>query len=249
MLEARAVDSSEGNSGLLFTVPFGSDFRLPMDGDPSLPIVIDAAASLGNLPTMRELPQSSVVVFSLHATKILGCGEGALVVFGTSERAEAFRAWQNFGFRGSREAQFAATNAKLPEVSAAYALAALDEWPQIRHSWEESREQALAISIDLGLDLAPQFETSVSPYWMVRLPDAALTVAVEAGLAEAGIQTRRWWPKALNEMTAFARFSNGGFPNSERLSRSTLGLPHGPHLSRPDYDRIWKQLKPLVRKP
>ena len=83
------------------------------------PSIIDGAASLGSIETLKNLPETSNLVFSLHATKYLGSGEGGLVVTGTKEIADELRSWSNFGFQGSRQSMTQGTNAKMSEIQAA----------------------------------------------------------------------------------------------------------------------------------
>lgn len=76
--------------GLMPVAPFGAppDVRRWSDSDR---VVHDAAASLGNDVDLSLLPVGHAVVFSLHATKVLGSGEGGIVVFGAESNATRFR--------------------------------------------------------------------------------------------------------------------------------------------------------------
>ena len=44
-------------------------------------IIIDAAACAGNRPDLSGMKKGWAATISLHATKVLGCGEGGLVIF------------------------------------------------------------------------------------------------------------------------------------------------------------------------
>ena len=74
--------------GLLPVMPFG----MPIDFESYSEykhVVIDAAASLGqSLPNFSKMKKEWAVVYSLHATKVLGAGEGALVICGNLEMEE-----------------------------------------------------------------------------------------------------------------------------------------------------------------
>lgn len=200
--------------------------------------VLDAAASLGTQPELGLMQDGWAVVFSLHATKVLGCGEGAIAVFGSPVVAADFRAWTTFGFRGQRESQSWGVNAKMPEVSAAYALAALDGWSLEREEWLGARALTNEVSLEMGLAAEWQLGHGVNPYWIVNLPSKEERDEVESLCSLEGIGTRRWWPSLLSEMPAFKAGSNADFPHAKGLVDSTLGLPFYRGLSERDVLRI-----------
>jgi len=213
-----------GDAGLLPVLPFG--VGLPSDWRGCDEIVIDAAASLGASEwDLRGLPRSWTVVFSLGATKVMPCGEGGLVVCGDADRAAEVRRWGHFRMDATRSADGPGANALMPEMSAAYALAALDEWEMEREEWRAARSLAEAATHGLGLSGPPEEGADAHPYWVVRLPSASHMHAVELSLARAGIASRRWWGPAMNHMPAFADAATGPCPIAEALAETVLGLP------------------------
>lgn len=187
-------------------------------------VVHDAAASLGNDLDLSGLPAGQAVVFSLHATKVLGSGEGGVVVFGDEADAARFRAWTNFGFSGSREAQVAGVNAKMSEIQACYVHAALDGWEQERAEWIEARERVKQMAVTVGVNLL-RFGNGVNPYAIARFTDADTALGVESALARHGVGTRRWWSMGCHRMAAYARLSAEAFPVTDDIAAKTLGLP------------------------
>ena len=95
-----------------------------------IPVVVDGAAAFDSVRA-SEIP----VVVSLHATKVLGAGEGGLVISRNRELIRLIRIRSNFGFNNIREATLNALNAKFSEYHAAVAHAALDEWQTARTQW------------------------------------------------------------------------------------------------------------------
>jgi dTDP-4-amino-4,6-dideoxygalactose transaminase len=187
--------------------------------------IIDAAASIGNPWDPGLLGETDAVVFSLHATKVLGAGEGAIIVFGSTERAQQFSMWTNFGFFGSRESQIAGINAKMSESQAAYVHAALDGWDDERDEWLAARDVVLRVGDEAGLTTFEASRTCITPYWIAVFPDAATTDAVEGTLAEHGIGTRRWWSRGCHRMAAYADVPHGPLPMTEDIAGRYLGLP------------------------
>src|SRR5229473_7959802 len=109
---AEAIAWAPGTVGAVMPVaPFGQ----PVDvaawdrfrASTGLPVVIDAAAGFDAL-----VPGETPAVVSLHATKVLGTGEGGFVVCANPSIVRGVRTASNFGFESSRQATVGATNAK-----------------------------------------------------------------------------------------------------------------------------------------
>jgi dTDP-4-amino-4,6-dideoxygalactose transaminase len=213
------------SSGILVVAPFGLPIR------PSLlarqtPTIIDAAASLGmSEGALSGISENVTVVYSLHATKVMGIGEGGFVVFGSAERAERFRAWTNFGFNGSRESELVGSNAKMSEFHAAIGHAVLDGWEKEKTEWLAGRRLVRNITSRLNLNTLDHPGDFVSPYWVVDFASAEERKEVERKLSLAGIATRRWWHDGCHRMPAYRDVEQAGLANTERISGVSLGLP------------------------
>jgi dTDP-4-amino-4,6-dideoxygalactose transaminase len=210
-------------------------------------VVHDAAASLGADLDLSGLPSGHAVVFSLHATKVLGSGEGGIVVFGDEDAAARFRAWTNFGFAGSREAQVAGLNAKLSEIQAAYAHAALDRWPQERDEWSAVRRFVRGLGAEFGLDTFETGDDGIDPYWIVRFAEAETCDAIEAALDERGIETRRWWSRGCHRMPAYRHLPAVPLENTATIADKYLGLPFFRGLEGAHRDRLEHALGDAMR--
>lgn len=84
-----------------------------------LPVVHDAAHAYG---FDQIIGRGTTTAYSLHATKLLHCGEGGLVATDDDAVARRIRQVRNFGLHGDR-VDLPGTNAKMPELSAALGLA------------------------------------------------------------------------------------------------------------------------------
>lgn len=199
-----------------------------------LPVLLDAAAAFD---TLNEANPPAAV--SLHATKILGAGEGGFVASADKGLVERIRQLSSFGFAGSRSARFEATNAKLSEYAAAVALASLDGWPATRLRY-------LLAAQRLRIALMGRPEVVFQPGWgsewvsstcVVGLPDDAAG-PVGAALAEAGVQSRSWWGEGCHRHPAFAGAARTALPVTESLARRTLGLPFAIDITAEEIDRV-----------
>ena len=96
-----------------------------------VPIVVDAAASLGTLDeTGRGFGTGFPfpVVFSMHVTKSFSTTEGGVIYASDPELIWRLRTMSNFGFGEPRRATMPGLNGKLSEVAALSALLRLDDF-------------------------------------------------------------------------------------------------------------------------
>jgi dTDP-4-amino-4,6-dideoxygalactose transaminase len=235
-------------TGIVRVLPFGAAPDLKRDvGAPA--VVIDAAGSLGaHQLKLDSMPENHVVVFSLHATKIFGIGEGGIAVFGTTALADEFRTWLNFGFSGNRVSQRVATNGKLSEVGAAYGLAVLDSLETEYQEWFQANAKARTISETLGITSIVSHYTGVSPYWIATFDNSETANRVADHLSVVGIETRRWWESGINQMPAFSQYARGSYAVTEEVASSNLGLPMFRDISDAQFDRISQALSEILHR-
>src|SRR6185312_12152017 len=186
-----------------------------------LPVIVDCAAGFDALDR-APVP----VTVSLHATKAVATGEGGYVASEDAGFIQRVRSLTAFGFAGDRTARTPAINAKLSEYAAAVGLASLDAWAADR-----TRLALAAQRLRAGLALTPQirFQAGWGTRWVSSVcvaatPDWAAP-DMAAHLATLGVETRDWWGAGCHVHPAFAACPRGPLPVTERLARSTLGLP------------------------
>jgi dTDP-4-amino-4,6-dideoxygalactose transaminase len=199
-----------------------------------IPVVVDAAAGFDSFRSRGEREATVPVVVSLHATKVFGVGEGAVVLTGDQALANNIRAYSNFGFHGSRNADVQGVNAKMPEYAAATGLAQLDRWAETRSRWDALTS---AFTEEVRgrpqLRLSPSFgEGWVSCYGLVELPaSVSANEAIEV-LARHGVEARKWWADGCHRHTAYGDVDHSPLPTTEYLGQQVVGLPFWPGLSR-----------------
>jgi dTDP-4-amino-4,6-dideoxygalactose transaminase len=190
--------------------------------DTGLPVVLDAAPGFDGARSGKGLS-----VVSLHATKVLGVGEGGFLMSSDPALVSSARLRANFGFQGTREALVEATNGKLSEYAAALGLAGLDEWPDRRAAFQ-------AVALRYRENLADVTGATLPEGWgqdwlsttcVVRLEDPALTMPVLESLHGASVETRAWWGRGMHTHRAFADYPRLALPTTDRLGQTVLGLP------------------------
>ncbi len=241
----RIPDSSWQNERFsIVTLPFGTGVPNRWLEDQHLPLVVDAAASMGSVGDLSRLAGCSSVVFSLHATKYLGAGEGAVIVSGSEGVIGELKSWSNFGFSVNRESQMVGTNAKMSEYQAAIAHCALDAGEKTRATWEKLRRSASEVSDALGIDIPYLSSHSVGPYWIVQFNSRADRDRAEKKLEASEIETRRWWSSGCHKMPAFSSFAEeSSLPSTENLADRTLGLPYFLGMTEADFARVHDALE------
>ena len=97
-----------------------------------VPVVVDAAASFGVSKSQTYFGKGfpGCVVYSFHATKSFGVGEGGVIYSANTDLILRIRQAENFGFSASRETTLTALNGKMSEYTAAIALSTLDVFKQ-----------------------------------------------------------------------------------------------------------------------
>lgn len=216
--------------------PFGVDPSATLRRFEGQKVIVDAAASLATFPNLSNLAPNQSVCFSLHATKVLGAGEGGFGVYGDTRWAGRARSWSNFG-RDDNEFQRHGTNSKMSEVQAAFCLARLENKDEEIVEWRAAQRIASRVTQKHSLKVQPHAFGTVHPYWTVELESGDQRVRLEAELRARGIGYRRWWPVDLSVLA--------GKPTlevSSELARRTLGLPLFCGLTDSDGERISEAL-------
>jgi dTDP-4-amino-4,6-dideoxygalactose transaminase len=213
-----------------------------------IPVVIDAAAGFDGFARYGEQQSSVPVVISLHATKVSGIGEGAVVLTQDAALAKRVRQLGNFGFYGNRDAVVMGANTKMSEYVAASGLALLAEWPDRRQGWKEL-SVAFAAEVDATPELrcAPGFnEGWISSYGLVELPFWISAVTLSARLQACGVETRQWWSSGCHEENAYRHCPHGPLPETERLGDQVIGLPFWLGLTTENITEIFQIIREVI---
>jgi dTDP-4-amino-4,6-dideoxygalactose transaminase len=243
LLVPKDYHSDANDFGILPVLPFGAAPDLSK-WEQYKNVIIDAAASLGTGPfDFASLPKTWIIVFSLHATKVLGAGEGALLICGSARLAEQIRQWSNFGFSSTRESLIQGTNAKMAEVSAAYGLAAFSQFNIERSDWIRVQKYIREGSVNSKLFNFTLDYPGFNPYWVHICESLEQKDALRDALSRSGIDSRSWWSKGLSEMKGINGSKIMNLGNSLQLSETVIGLPKYRDISRESIERVLGVIK------
>jgi len=199
-------------------------------------VIFDAAWCFGSL-----IPAKQPSVVSLHASKVLGIGEGGFVLSTDTELIRELRERANFGLGKSRLVERSAgMNAKMSEFAAAVALAALDGWPEREAAAKKLASLYLSRFSDMRkIKILPGFDGSwASAAFAVRMPADCVTRVREA-LAARSIETRQWWSPQISMNPAFEGIRVADDTDiSHTLAAEVLNLPFHEYVTEEHVDII-----------
>ena len=217
-----------------------------------VPMVVDAAAAFGAVDAagVRTGTGPDTHVFSFHATKPFGIGEGGLVTTRDAELAGLFDGIRQFGFAQGRLATLPGLNAKLDELHAAIALTVLDDFDRVL-----AVRRAVAEHYRLHLEPAGfGFQAgSAGGTWQagyLQAPDPAAREALLAAGREHGVGITAYYERPLHHHPAFAgALVHGGLPVTERLASCALALPMANDLGEDERARVVDVVLDAVKQP
>jgi dTDP-4-amino-4,6-dideoxygalactose transaminase len=205
-----------------------------------IPVVIDGAASFDTATLAREDHLGDIpVVFSFHATKSFGTGEGGAVVCSDTERVKSIWRSLNFGFYEKRDSQSASTNGKMSEFGAAVGLAELDGWQAKYSQWAAVMDvyRATLEAVQLGHFLT--FHPTISVcYALLTCQTASQASKVEEALDRADIDCRLWYGAGVHQHSFFRDAARGPLDVTDDILPRLIGLPVAPDLASADIQRV-----------
>jgi dTDP-4-amino-4,6-dideoxygalactose transaminase len=197
-----------------------------------VPVVVDAAASFGTRTERGQFGARFLgsVVFSFHATKAFGIGEGGLVYSANLQLLARIRQSSNFGFSEARAAEFVGLNGKLSEYGAAIGLATLDRFAaksKVRQDIYATYHALMTerAMLSRGWQLQ-QITGSVPHQFMGALcPPGRSNDQYIRALDQQGIQARKYFSPACHDQPAFKGAPATSLAVTRDASARTLNLP------------------------
>ena len=213
----------------------------PADLDPILKIakehnifvIEDAAQAHGaEYKDKRIGAHGDLVTWSFYPGKNLGAlGDGGAITTNNQYFAQRLRALRNYGSRIKYVHEELGFNSRLDPLQAAVLavkIAHLD-------SWNERRRKIAELYINGISDknvVLPYVPDWVKPSWHLFVIQHPERDRLQSFLQEAGIQTLIHYPIPPNKQQAYSELIiNHDFNLAEKISKSILSLPIGPHLS------------------
>ncbi|WP_243337743.1 DegT/DnrJ/EryC1/StrS family aminotransferase [Anaeromyxobacter soli] len=210
-----------------------------------LRIVEDVAQAFGGSLNGRKLGTfGDAGAFSFFPSKNLGClGDGGLVATNDAEVADAARMLRAHGSRKKYENEQIGYNSRLDALQAAFLRAKLphvDAWNAGRREAAIRYRELLAGVPGIVLPSERQGVRHVYHQFTIRVLDGRRD-ALKAALADAGVDTMVYYPKAAHRLPVYEGF--GEFPQADAASGEVLSLPMWPRIPVAVQERVARALR------
>ncbi|WP_055108237.1 DegT/DnrJ/EryC1/StrS family aminotransferase [Paenibacillus ihumii] len=213
-----------------------------------IPVVIDAASSFGTTMEQQDITRfEGAMVYSFHATKSFGIGEGGIVYSGNRELIQRIRCATNFGFNEERVSSQLGLNGKISEYTAAIGLATLDVFSEKIRIREKIGEWYKKAWSDYKLEEAGwrlQAATGKITYQFYPLlcPPEQENIYYVNKLRASAIQVRTYFSPPCHRQEMFRLHPRTSLTATEEISRRILSLPVWEDISQEQVDRIVRSL-------
>jgi dTDP-4-amino-4,6-dideoxygalactose transaminase len=202
---------------------------------------VDSAAGFGSRDDQGQPlgGQGVAEVFSFHATKPLAVGEGGVVFAKDEELSGRIARQAKFGL----DAQRALTdppgmNAKMSEIHAATALAALDDFETVLQARARRSAAIRAGLAEQGFAFQSGCESAAWQFVPVLAPSAAVRQGILAA-ARSGRVELRTYHEPLHGMALLSRHETlGDLPVTRDLAGRMLSLPLANDMKDDEISRI-----------
>jgi dTDP-4-amino-4,6-dideoxygalactose transaminase len=178
-----------------------------------------------------------VAGFSFYPTKNLGApGDGGMVTTTDARVAERLRVLRAHGSRQPYVHESIGYNSRLDEIHAAILrvkLPHLDAWNDKRRATAARYRAAIHGGVIAPIEIEGAHH--VYHHFTIRTSRRA---EVMARLSAEGIGCAVYYPQALHEQPAYAKWGRGRLPEAERAAAEVLSLPVHPWLSDDEIERV-----------
>jgi dTDP-4-amino-4,6-dideoxygalactose transaminase len=226
----------------LYGEPADMDAIMALAARHGLKVVEDVAQAQGSKVRGRRAGAlGHAGAHSFFPTKNIGAfGDGGAVTTDDAALAERLRVLRNYGSRVKYVNLERGVNSRLDELQAAFLrvkLGHLDRWNERRRRVAARYDDRLAGIPGLGLPRTPQW---AEPVWHLYVVRTARRAELMKTLEQAGIGALIHYPIPPHLQAAYADLGlpKGSFPLAEKLAKSVLSLPMGPHVTVEQVDEV-----------
>ena len=222
-----------------------------------VPLYFDSAQGLGaEYGGRRAGGFGACEIFSLSPTKVVTAIEGGVICTGDPDLGARLRSMRDYGKdpKKGEDMVHLGLSARMSELHAAVGLLSLrrvDELVKARRQLIETYRARLGALPGCDVQASPADRSSSGNYFVLFVTAGARASrdAVYAGLAERGIQTKRYFYPPVHEQTIFQRLPHRVSERMERTitaSRQALALPLYSHMTPEQVDRVCREVEGLL---
>jgi len=231
--DAETAFREENPRALIAVNTFGAIAELDAFGEWGIPIIEDCAHAFGTEVTGRPLGgRSTAAALSFHATKLLGAGEGGMLLTDDENLAGHVRSWRDYSDQppdGTR------LNERMTDLEAALALCqveSLNEMLVARSTVAGRYHGSLDVAglVDNRYRLPSRGENRVWYRYAVEL--------IDIPAAEMVRHLERYGVSAAEPVSAWRPPTARRCPIADRACRSVISLPLYPTISSTEQERV-----------
>lgn len=222
----------------LYGCPAPIDDIVALAARHDLKVVEDAAQAHG--ARWKDKPiggHGDAATWSFYPGKNLGAyGDAGAITTRDADMAQRIRMLANYGSQERYVHDLQGLNSRLDPVQAAILsvkLSHLPDWTEQRRAIAARYNTAFADNADITLTTVPQAANPVWHLYVIRHPRRD---ALQAWLAEQGVQTLIHYPCPPHQQKAYA--TGASLPVAERLAGEVLSLPMGPQMTDAEVDQV-----------
>jgi len=234
-----------------FGFPIDLEHYTKLAAQLGVPVVVDAAASLGTCDEHGRGFGSGFagsVVYSMHATKSFAVGEAGLIYSADTDRIARIRTMSSFGFGEPRTATMVGLNGKVSEVTALLGRLRLVDYDSVlAHRtalFNRYRDALPELQFQLKAPgtQAHQFVPALLPSGL-----GGRRAAIRAELADQGIATGAYFSPHLMEQPYFQKTCVAGpIPVCDDVSARMISLPLFDTMTHHEVDQVAESLQALI---
>lgn len=196
-----------------------------------LEFIIDSAPGIGSAYRDGSLTggKGRSEIFSMHATKPFGIGEGGLITTTDSALAERYESLKNFSFNSERQTDDLGINAKITELDCAIGLRILNRYQETLADRRATYKRYTDSLADASVSFIPHGETAAIQF-MTILVDASVHSKVLSALNDGEVDARTYYSPSVHTFPFFAESPKTSLANTEQLAKTIISLPVHPDM-------------------
>jgi len=242
---AHTAMRSHGKPAALVVVsPFGGAVDVEcweqFEAETGVPVIFDLAAGITAIRHVSKQP----ICISLHATKMIGSGEGGAVLSADADLVSRIKQMASFGFKAnSRISEVPGGNYRISEYAAAVGLASLQSvGNRMSLLFDKARLYKRCLS---GSEV--QYQPGFGEDWVAMTMNVILKAERIQPTLEAfdahGIPWRRWWSHGCHTHPAFADAAHSQLTYTDMVAHRTIGIPFHVKLTEEQIEFVGQIIK------
>ena len=259
-LEAKITNKSKAIVPVhLYGHPCAMDEISELADKYSLKIIEDACQSVGSTFKKKQTGTLGLMgCFSMYASKVLTCGEGGAISTNSDDLAEKLKMIRNHGMVDGYDTRVFGLNLRLPEISAAIAMAQTKRLPKMLDSRRTNAElmsrTLRSITNKLKIKLPEETDGKKFNWYLytVAFEDSRLREKIKEKMLNDGIGATVYYDPPVHKTPYYRHMAvdsykngNGYLSKTEWSSEHVLSLPVHPFVTEQDIGKMVNVFKEM----